>query len=92
MSRTVFCVKLQKEAEGLDFPPMGGPLGQKIYDSVSKEAWEEWKKLQTTIINEYALNCSDPKVRAHVNAQCEKFLFGEGVAPVPNFKPIEETN
>ena len=91
MARIVHCAKLKKDAEGLDFPPIGGPLGQRIYDSISKEAWEEWKKLQTTIINEYALNCADPNVRAHIKTQCEKFLFGEGIDPIPNYTPVAKT-
>lgn len=55
MTRMVHCVKLNKDAEGLDFPPVPGELGKRIYESVSKEAWEDWKKLQTMIINEYGL-------------------------------------
>lgn len=90
MTRMVHCVKLHKDAEGLDFPPVPGELGKRIYESVSKEAWEEWKKLQTMIINEYGLNCADPKVRAHVSEQCERYFFGGGIEAVPNHVPLEK--
>ena len=90
MTRKVFCIKLKKEADGLDFAPMPGELGKRIFENVSKEAWEEWKKLQTMIINEYGLNCADKKVRAHVAEQCERYFFGEGIAPIPNHVPLEE--
>ena len=52
MARMVHCVKLGKEAEGLDYAPLPGPLGKKVYDNVSKEAWDEWIKLQTMMVNE----------------------------------------
>lgn len=92
MAHKVQCVKLKTEAEGLDFPPIGGELGKRIWKEVSKEAWEEWKKLQTMIINEYGLNCADPKVRAHINEQCERYFFGEGIDPVPNHVPPTPKN
>ena len=87
MARTVHCIKLNKDAEGLDFPPVPGELGKKIWAQVSKEAWEEWKKLQTMMINEYGLNCADIKVRQHLMSQCERYFFGSGVDPVPNHVP-----
>ena len=70
MARTVHCIKLNKDAEGLDFPPVPGELGKRIWAEVSKEAWEDWKKLQTMMINEYGLNCADPKIRKHLMEQC----------------------
>ncbi len=90
MARTVQCIKLKKEAEGLDFPPVPGELGKKIWAQVSKEAWEDWKKLQTMMINEYGLNCADIKVRQHLMSQCEQYFFGNGVENVPNHTPVEE--
>ncbi len=90
MARTIYCIKLKKEAEGLDYPPVPGELGKRIFESVSKEAWEEWKQLQTMIINEYGLNCADPKVRAHVAEQCERYFFGQGIDPIPNHTPVAE--
>ena len=63
MARTVQCVKLGREAEGLDFPPYPGDLGKKLYDNVSKEAWAAWLKHQTRLINEYRLTPSEPKAR-----------------------------
>ncbi|NBO13333.1 MAG: oxidative damage protection protein [Betaproteobacteria bacterium] len=62
--RTVHCIKLNKEAEGLDFPPYPGDLGQKIYQSVSKEAWQGWVKHQTMLVNENRLNLADLRAEA----------------------------
>ncbi len=89
MARIVHCVKLNKDAEGLAYPPVPGELGKRIWASISKEAWEEWVKLQTMMINEYGLNCADAKVRAHLMQQCENYLFGDGVDAVPNHVPVE---
>ncbi|HKK14141.1 MAG TPA: oxidative damage protection protein [Gammaproteobacteria bacterium] len=82
MARMVNCVKLGKEKEGLDFPPYPGELGKKIYDSVSKEAWQMWLKHQTMLINEYRLSPVDPKAREFLEKQMDEFFFGEG-AQVP---------
>lgn len=78
MSRIVHCVKLNKEAEGLAQPPIGGPLGQKIFENVSQEAWQLWLARQTMLINEYRLSLIDPKARAMLLTEMEKFLFGDG--------------
>ncbi|WP_018936910.1 oxidative damage protection protein [Thioalkalivibrio sp. ALJ24] len=78
MARTVNCVKLGKEAEGLDFPPYPGEMGKKIYLNVSKEAWNAWLSHQTMLINEYRLTPVDPKARKFLEEEMEKFLFGEG--------------
>ena len=78
MSRMVNCAKLNKEAEGLKLPPYPGELGKKIYLSISNEAWQMWLKHQTMLINEYRLSVADPKTRKMLEAEMEKFLFGEG--------------
>ncbi|ADC72975.1 MULTISPECIES: oxidative damage protection protein [unclassified Thioalkalivibrio] len=78
MARTVNCVKLGKEADGLDFPPYPGEMGKKIYLNVSKEAWQAWLGHQTMLINEYRLTPVDPKARKFLEEEMEKFLFGDG--------------
>jgi len=90
MSRTVQCVKLGKEAEGLDKPPYPGELGQRIYENVSKEAWKQWMGQQTILINEYRISVVDPKGRAFLEEQMEKFFFGEGVDTPEAFVPPTE--
>ncbi|MDX1346462.1 MAG: oxidative damage protection protein [Sedimenticolaceae bacterium] len=88
MSRTVDCVKLKKEAEGLDRVPYPGELGQKIFDNVSKEAWQQWLGHQTMLINEYRLSPVDPKARTFLEEQMEKFFFEEGESELPpDYKP-----
>lgn len=78
MTRMVHCTKLQKEAEGLDSPPYPGALGQRIYNEISKEAWNQWLGHQTMLINEYRLSLIDPKSRSFLMEEMEKFLFGHG--------------
>ena len=78
MARMVRCVKLGREAEGLDFAPLPGEVGQRIYERVSKQAWQEWLAHQTMLINENRLNIRDPEARRFLSAEMEKHLFGEG--------------
>jgi Fe-S cluster biosynthesis and repair protein YggX len=78
MTRTVKCVVLGTEAEGLDRPPYPGELGQRIYENVSKEAWQRWLRHQTMLINEYRLSPIEPKARKFLVAEMEKFFFGGG--------------
>ena len=78
MTRMVQCVKLNKEAEGLEYLPYPGDLGQKIYENVSKEGWQLWVNHQTMLMNEYRLTPVDPKARKFLEEEMEKFFFGEG--------------
>ena len=87
MSRTVNCVKLGCEAEGLDFPPLPGELGKKIYENVSKEAWQQWLKHQTMLINENRLNLADARARQYLARQMEQHFFGGGADTVQGYVP-----
>ena len=86
MTRMVQCVKLQREAEGLDRPPYPGDLGKRIFDEVSKEAWQQWLRQQTMLINEYRLSPMDPKARKFLEEQMEKYFFGEGADTPPDYR------
>ena len=87
MPRTVNCIKLGREAEGLDNPPYPGPLGLRIFENVSKEAWQQWIKQQTMIINENRLNLVEARHRKYLQEQVEKHFFGEGADRVQGFVP-----
>lgn len=78
MARMVQCVKLKKEAEGLDYATYPGELGKKIYDNVSKEAWQTWLRHQTMLINENRISPMDPKARKFLETEMEKYFFGPG--------------
>lgn len=78
MTRTVQCVLLKKEAPGLDRAPYPGALGQRIFESVSKEAWQRWVGHQTMLLNEYRLSPIDPKARKFLEEEMEKFFFSNG--------------
>ena len=85
MSRLVQCALLKVEAPGLERPPFPGALGQRIYEQVSKEAWERWLAHQTMLINEYRLTPFEPKARQFLTQELEKFLFGAGSKPPDEF-------
>ena len=78
MTRTVNCVVLGTEAEGLERPPYPGPLGQRIFENVSRAGWQRWLSHQTMLINEYRLALVDPDARKFLEEQMEQFFFGEG--------------
>ncbi len=78
MTRTVQCVKLGKEAEGLDFPPYPGELGKRIWEQVSKEAWQAWLRHQTMLVNENRLNLADARARKYLAQQMVSYFFGDG--------------
>lgn len=78
MARTVFCQKLNAEAEGLAFQTWPGELGKRVFDNISQQAWDMWINHQTMLINEYRLNPMDPKAKEMIVQEMEKFLFGEG--------------
>lgn len=91
MTRMVQCVKLGKEAEGLDRVPYPGELGQKIFDNVSKEAWQMWMTRQTMLMNENRLSPIDPKAKQFLLDEMQKFLFtGEEGAAIEGYVPPAE--
>ena len=87
MSRTVKCVLLGKEAEGLDYAPYIGELGQRVYDNVSKEGWKRWLAHQTTLINENRLTPFEPEARKFLETEMDKFFFGGGSEKPQGFVP-----
>jgi len=90
MARMVLCKRYQKELEGLDRPPLPGARGQAIFDSVSKQAWQEWQAEQTMLINEKHLNMMDPEARKYLQEQMDKFLSGEDYDRAEGFVPPSE--
>ena len=89
MSRTVFREYLQKEAEGLDFQLYPGELGERIFNHISKEAWAEWQKKQTMLINEKRLNMMDPNDREFLEKQMTDFLFERKDVHIEGYTPPE---
>ena len=87
MSRMVQCVLLKREAPGLDRPPYPGELGKRIYENVSKEAWQRWVAHQVMLLNEYRLTPVDPKARKFLETEMEKFFFGAGSQAPQQFQP-----
>ena len=86
--RTVYCVKLHKEAPGLDEVPFEGhPIGQKIYENVSKEAWRGWVEHMKMLMNEYRLNLATTEAQEFLIRQMEEYFFGEGSALPKEFVP-----
>ena len=87
MARTIFCIKLQQEAEGLDYAPAPGDLGKRIFENVSKQAWADWLKHQTMLVNENRLNLADQRARQYLARQMEKHFFGEGADAAQGYVP-----
>ena len=87
MTRTVQCVVLKSEAPGLERVPYPGPLGQRIYESVSREGWSRWVRHQVMLMNEYRLSPLEPKARKFLETEMEKFFFGPGSDRPAEFKP-----
>lgn len=90
MTRMVQCIKLGKEAEGLDRPPIKGALGQRVFEQVSKEAWKQWVAHSTMLVNEYRLELGTPEASRVWLRELEKFFFGEGSAAPEGFVPQGE--
>ena len=90
MTRMVHCVKLGKEAEGLQRQPYPGELGKRIFENVSEEAWRMWLQHQTMLINEMRLTPVDPKARQFLEQEMEKFFFGEGSAKPEGYVAPEQ--
>ena len=87
MARMVNCVKLGREAEGLARQPVPGALGKRIFDNVSNEAWQQWVKHQTMLINENRLNLMDARARKYLAEQMEKHFFGGGADDIGGYVP-----
>jgi Fe-S cluster biosynthesis and repair protein YggX len=87
MTRTVNCLRLGKETEGLEKPPFPGAEGQRIYDHISREAWAEWLKLQTMLINEHRLTPFEAEARQYLAREREKFLFGGDSEMPEGYRP-----
>jgi Fe-S cluster biosynthesis and repair protein YggX len=83
----VKCVKLGREAEGMEFPPYPGELGKRIWEHVSREAWAQWLKQQTMLVNENRLNLADPRARKYLEEQMRKHFFGEGADQATGYVP-----
>jgi Fe-S cluster biosynthesis and repair protein YggX len=90
MSRTVFCKKYQAEMDGLDAPPFPGPKGVAIFESVSKQAWQEWQQHQTMLINEKQLNMMDADSRKYLQGEMDKYFAGEDYDQAEGYVPPTE--
>ena len=87
MSKTVQCVKLGHEAEAMERPPFKGPLGQRVFENVSKEGWRQWLEHSKMLINEYRLDLTSENGQRIWMTECEKYFFGEGSAAPAEYVP-----
>lgn len=90
MTRMVQCVKLKREAPGLDYPPYPGDLGVKIWQSISRDAWEQWVDIQTRLVNENRLNLADARARKYLAQQMQEFLFEDVDVEAQGYVPPTE--
>ena len=89
MSTTIFCKKLQKDLPAMTVPPMPGPKGKELMETVSQEAWESWKSHQTTLINEKHLDMSKADDRLWLIEQMEKYFNNEDIEHASGFKALD---
>ncbi|HUZ76086.1 MAG TPA: oxidative damage protection protein [Chloroflexota bacterium] len=87
MARTVHCVKLDRDLPGLETPPIGGPLGQRIFENVSQQAWGLWESQATLLMNHYGLSMGDPDARKFIVEQMEEFFFSPDAKMPADFEP-----
>ncbi len=90
MARMVHCAKLGKSAEGLEFPPYPGELGTRIWQSISRQAWEQWMDIQTRLVNENRLNLADIRARRYLTEQMTQYLFEDAPVEARGYVPPEE--
>ena len=90
MARMIKCIKLGVESEGLDFPPYPGELGKRIWENVSKQAWADWLRHQTMLVNENRLNLADARARKYLATQMERHFFGDGADQAQGYVPPAE--
>jgi len=90
MARTVNCIKLEREAEALDKPPFKGPLGEKVFEHVSKEGWGMWLEHSKMLINEFRLDLTSEQGQRIWMTELHKFFWGEGSELPPDFVPTKK--
>jgi Fe-S cluster biosynthesis and repair protein YggX len=87
VARVVHCVKFDRDLPGLEAAPLGGELGQRIFDNVSAQAWEMWNQHATLLMNHYGLSMGDPDARRFLREQMEEFFFGDEARMPQDFDP-----
>jgi Fe-S cluster biosynthesis and repair protein YggX len=90
MSRIVKCAKLGQELPAIAYKPFDNELGQRIYDSISQEAWRQWIEHSKRIVNEYRLDIMSPRGQKILLEEADRFFFGDGGAAPSEFKPQDE--
>jgi len=89
MTKTITCIKLGSDQEAMDFPPFPGALGERIFQIVSKKAWQAWLEQQKMLVNENRLNLADPEARKYLKEQTENYFFGDGADSAQGFVPVD---
>lgn len=89
MARMVNCVKLGRELPGLDRPPYAGELGQRIYENISRQAWEMWMQQSVILINHYGLSLADPQAQEFLKQQMQEFFFGADAQMPEGWTPAQ---
>ena len=87
MTRKVYCQALHEELDGLNFQPYPGELGKRIFENISQQAWQKWMAHQTMLINEHRLSPLNPEHRKFLEAEMEKYFFGEGSEAPEGYVP-----
>lgn len=95
--RIVHCIKLDKDLPGLPRPPYRNELGQRLFESVSKEAWDMWLKDSVRYVNTYCgpgskYDLATSEGQAFMFKQCAIYFgFEKGDLAQTAFRPAEDT-
>jgi len=89
-ARIVHCIKLDKDLPGMDKPPIPGEIGQKVYESVSKEAFKMFLEHFKMVVNEYRLDLSSPSTDKIFEDQMQDYFFGAGMKLPEEYVPPTE--
>lgn len=90
-ARMVHCRKLDKDLPGLARAPYRNELGKRVFEEVSKEAWDAWLKESVKFINTYRVDLASPEGQKFMFKQCAVYFgFEEGELAQTAFVPAKD--
>lgn len=74
----ITCARCHETRPQLAKPPLRNELGERVYNSICQNCWDQWLRYQTALINHNGLDVRDKPAREFLTANMEAFLFGTG--------------
>lgn len=86
--RMVMCKKLGQELPGMRRAPYKNELGQRIYNEISQQAWEQWLQDSVKFINTYRVDLASVEGQKFMMKQAAIYFgFEEGDAAETAWTP-----